>query len=434
MNSKRKISIGTHTIIGFLIAFFAVASSLTNIIIPIGMIKSALIGILFVLTLIKTIGKPIYKKDGIYLILVLYMIVFLSFRSAWSIHDILLFSSCLFLCLLSCRNRRWIKPTLHIMGMGYLFYAVATIFLYFNRSIYMSYVVDLFPATKARLIAWYNNGYMAGLTNHYSTNAMLLATGMLLFGVRFLNNIQSKERSRSIRKQRRYLLISFVLLLVSLLLTAKRAHIIFVAAAFFVIYYFSTSDQKASGRFIKIVGFMLGFLVAGTIVLSCVPALSGFITRFQETMDSGDIAMGRYVLWEYAISAFKKNWLLGIGWHQFAPTLSIAYNGIKVYDVHNIYLQLLCETGIVGFSVYISWMANFLYRAIKNYKFIVKMKADGMQFDKTVLAFSLGFQIFFLLYGFTGNPLYDQEMYIPYLISCAITMFYSHNLVGMSKD
>ena len=36
-------------------------------------------------------------------------------------------------------------------------------------------------------------------------------------------------------------------------------------------------------------------------------------------------------------------------------------------------------------------------------------------------------QIVFLLYGFTGNPLYDREMFVPYFIACAISVNYANN-------
>ena len=36
------------------------------------------------------------------------------------------------------------------------------------------------------------------------------------------------------------------------------------------------------------------------------------------------------------------------------------------------------------------------------------------------MVFSVSMQVFFLLYGFTGNPLYDKEMYFPYYIACAV--------------
>lgn len=41
--------------------------------------------------------------------------------------------------------------------------------------------------------------------------------------------------------------------------------------------------------------------------------------------------------------------------------------------------------------------------------------------QKTMSLFSLFLQLFFLIYGITGNPLYDFIYYMPYLFACAYT-------------
>ena len=41
---------------------------------------------------------------------------------------------------------------------------------------------------------------------------------------------------------------------------------------------------------------------------------------------------------------------------------------------------------------------------------------------------NVGVQIFFLLYCFTGNPLYDKETYIPYYMACMIFLHYKNNI------
>jgi len=48
--------------------------------------------------------------------------------------------------------------------------------------------------------------------------------------------------------------------------------------------------------------------------------------------------------------------------------------------------------------------------------------------------FSLAMQIFFILYGFTGNPLYDREMFVPYFIACAISVNYANNDDGSELE
>ena len=45
--------------------------------------------------------------------------------------------------------------------------------------------------------------------------------------------------------------------------------------------------------------------------------------------------------------------------------------------------------------------------------------------DTCLINFAMGMQILFILYGFTGNPLYDREMFVPYFVACAISQNYS---------
>lgn len=42
-------------------------------------------------------------------------------------------------------------------------------------------------------------------------------------------------------------------------------------------------------------------------------------------------------------------------------------------------------------------------------------------------------QAFFLLYGITGNPIYDKEMFIPYFVACAATLTVKQKLVKQEQ-
>ena len=42
-------------------------------------------------------------------------------------------------------------------------------------------------------------------------------------------------------------------------------------------------------------------------------------------------------------------------------------------------------------------------------------------------------QVFFLLYGITGNPIYDKEMFIPYFVACAATLTVKQKLVKQEQ-
>lgn len=122
-----------------------------------------------------------------------------------------------------------------------------------------------------------------------------------------------------------------------------------------------------------------------------------------------------------AIEAFKNNPILGIGWGNFR---ALTYGKLKWAEqahVHNTYLQLLAETGIIGFCIYMCWFIYMFKMVIKEFTYMKKHRKDDSLF---LMIFSLGYQTFFYMYCMTGNPLYDFETYIPYYIACAIAIYY----------
>ena len=81
------------------------------------------------------------------------------------------------------------------------------------------------------------------------------------------------------------------------------------------------------------------------------------------------------------------------------------------------YLQLLCETGLVGFIFYFGIMLWTIYTTIK---IIAKFKYKVE--EEYYMYFSLGYQAFFLLYCFSGNPLYDIQCYALYFLCIGVTI------------
>ena len=125
---------------------------------------------------------------------------------------------------------------------------------------------------------------------------------------------------------------------------------------------------------------------------------------------------------------FGRHSLVGIGWGQYVN------QGGWFWNIHNIYIQLLVETGIIGFIIYCGW---FLFHLVRTWSMYSKMRVnpeDYMNKDYCLMNFSLAMQIFFLLYGFTGNPLYDREMFVPYFIACAISVNYANNDDGSELE
>ncbi|MDD3139154.1 MAG: hypothetical protein PHX08_09310, partial [Lachnospiraceae bacterium] len=117
-------------------------------------------------------------------ILLVIMAFFVYFRSNDIKHGYLYSPFIMFSCFILCFFMPYVKNGL-IVGVrfiliGYLIYIFSTIWLFFDHKTYLGYIVNLFPTTKKQLISWYESGCIAGLTSHYSTNALYIAIGVLI--------------------------------------------------------------------------------------------------------------------------------------------------------------------------------------------------------------------------------------------------------------
>ena len=81
---------------------------------------------------------------------------------------------------------------------------------------------------------------------------------------------------------------------------------------------------------------------------------------------------------------------------------------------HNIYVQILCETGLIGFIILIPFFIKSLFLTVK------QLKLSTTNNSKYIYSSCLCIQMLFLMWGFTGNPLYDVYPLFVYMISVAI--------------
>jgi len=84
--------------------------------------------------------------------------------------------------------------------------------------------------------------------------------------------------------------------------------------------------------------------------------------------DAGQIAP-RIALWRYGLAMFKSYPLLGVGWgdfpiHQYE--LAKALGGVEIAtSAHNVVIDLLAKTGIVGFAIVLLGLVAWFVRAVR---------------------------------------------------------------------
>ena len=145
-----------------------------------------------------------------------------------------------------------------------------------------------------------------------------------------------------------------------------------------------------------------------------IPSLARFvelITNYFNGSDAELLTTGRTEIYEAAVNLWEKNKMFGIGWNNFKYSFNsnIWYSR---FDVHNCYLQLLCENGFVGAIPCYCLIIATVFRCFKCAYF----SSQIMQNSATI-CFCTFYIIFFLLYCITGTNLYEYSYYIIFFIA-----------------
>ena len=312
-------------------------------------------------------------------------------------------------------NNKWHKFIVPIMGIWIAIHTIITIMEYAIPGFYMEVIYPMMPDySHLHLRSVFNLGYMPGLAVHYSTNGMYLGVSLIVMACLFI-----------FARKKILPIIATVIVAIALFLTSKRALIVFPLIGILATYYMYNSNKPLS-RIGKTLIVLICAIIGFTIASIFIPSISNFIYRFIETSADGDVTLGRFEQALLAIQQFSKNIFFGNGWDSFKYFHRSQF-GVLV-NVHNIYLQLLCENGIIGSIPFFAFFSLSLYRFIRFFLFLRKRQTDLYPEAEFYLGYSIAMQIFFLLYGLTGNPLYDQQVFYPYIISITAGEYYLKNI------
>lgn len=306
-------------------------------------------------------------------------------------------------------NCNWIRPTMHIALCMLLVHALATLLFAAAPGLYTGFVKPRFFADSQDAI-----GAQSGLTAHYSYNGMLLSAGVLLSAAKLWSDSDDLEGGAKALAPSFALLVVFVL---ALLVTSKRGPLLAVIGALALGLYVGSGKNKFNA-IMKIGMFACGIVIVVGLLSQFLPQISAVFDRFAEIsggLDDADATNGRSYLWERAIELWQSSPVFGHGW----GTYRYYWEGrldVATSTAHNVFLNLLAEVGIAGLLL-------FFVAAIPPFVGLWKAMTRRCEFgsNRGAVTFAFMFQIFFLIYSFTGSPLYDIESYIFYLLlSCGV--------------
>lgn len=356
------------------------------------------------------------------LLILLFIYIFhnaisLTGLSTLSIMGSFLFASSLYITL--PQKQEWTRYYGKILFAFSFFHVICTL-VFFVVPPVSDIMVPIWKGYLGTYAAGTENGlynYRAGFTMHYSANGIFCTCSLICTYISYL--------SSTFREEKKKFLIYSILSLIALFLTAKRGPLVFGMLACCVSYIYKNRSRKLS-RITKII--IIAILAFGALYFlsPMIPELQKLFSRFTDVDVSNfeEVSTGRSVYWALCFAKFLEHPFLGIGWYGFRNlyqttiyNLSAGVQGMYL-DAHNVYMQLLCETGIIGLVAYLIVVIYFLVETIR---LLRQDETDAVRYR--TLLFSFAFQIFYLVYSFTGNCLYDYTYYIYVLACCAMLSY-----------
>jgi len=210
------------------------------------------------------------------------------------------------------------------------------------------------------------SNYLAGIETAVYSGGRYAATGfnandmglILALGIPVAWHLAvSSVRGTIIRRLKPLNLVYIPLATMAILLSGSRGSMIAAAPAFFYILW---SLRRLSPAFRALVFVVL---VAGLLAsFSLVPQSS--LQRLATTGSSisdADLG-GRVSIWRDSIAVFSRQPLLGVGSGAFRVA------SVRRTVTHNVFLSILAELGIVGFTLFVALLAISVYEALNQPK------------------------------------------------------------------
>lgn len=327
---------------------------------------------------------------------------------------------CILLCmfeLINCELKEdFIKKIIKYMNIYCIIVALSIIItsvysdLLFKNFSFLIPENDLIQITKE-----YAKGYISGLAVGKAYAAFIMNIGIAL-------TIPSLIADKKIKKRSMILLIIYF---IGLMLTGKRTLFVVPIISVFALLIINKNNAKVS----KIALFTFIALILLVIVINFIPSARVVIQRFVEDADDLETFNNRNYMWNNALKMYHNKPLMGYGINTYRTYIT-NIGVMKIMHAHNIYFQLLGETGIIGISLF---MILFISGLVKNLKLIRDDKVCENKHYLSILNTTMYLQLLFLIYGLTGNDLYTFSQLFVYFLALAIMISIQY-IVKLEKN
>lgn len=292
-----------------------------------------------------------------------------------------------------------------------LFFAIGVFFQYLFPALYSSYVFPLFINTASEFIE-------SSIVNEIGFSGFSPQTGntayLLLVCQSVLLAFKNYEGFLKNKMYRNFILFLFMF---AIFLTGKRMLSFISIIIFLTSFYFSISKKNSFRNTILLIILFIGAGIAYQYFVQNIHQftdnvyLRRFAISYISSTDGSDITSGRSELYQKAWTLFEQEPIIGIGANNF-PKMS--HMGTSV---HNTYLQVLCEEGVLRFPLFIVPLLIIFFKTMK--EVLKKNITNSLSF----LLLSLFLQELFILYSFTGNTFVNINNIILYFMGVSFFVY-----------
>lgn len=312
------------------------------------------------------------------------------------------------------RDRYLVRVIFYTLFVAMVIHLIATLWFYMDKQFYYNNILPHFDARQREHLyaQMFKNNYATGLANNFSLNGMYMAI-MSIISYAFLYYKKHKIASTCF----------FSLCVLALFMTGKRGVLLFAIVSFIVTYMICNKNTVLHKLGI-LIPIIIGMVVLIYIMSFYVESINATLARFFNSEGNKDFSTGRFNLYKLAWNMFLDKPIFGVGWRQYANVISYRNYGDGAFrDAHNVYLQILAETGIFGFIVFFLLFLLSFVRTITIIQKAMKKTHVVSSHARMLLIFSVSYQIFFLGYSMTGNPLYDLSTMYVYFFCIGIVSY-----------
>lgn len=315
-----------------------------------------------------------------------------------------------------------------VIGVAVIF-SIYVIFFSIFKSLFIEFI---YPILSEPSRLYYDRFLPRGFNPCLGAN-MPYTDYVIVLGIASTCAKLHNPNSLRAKKKYKFLLIFFLL---SVFLVQRRGEFAAICVTVWLLWIIVSSARK---RILIFLITILSALLMICIIYYTLPILKQhhLFVRYTYTIDKflqgQDFSAGRTQLYILAQQLFREHPMLGIGWKQFGSYISPEYKAIhgeNVMNVHNNYLQFLCETGVVGFIMIMIPMLILIVSPIKTLLLTLRRRYRESVFAEEIVQtsiFAIVIQLFFFVVGFLDPCFYKSYFWCFYALS-VIFAIYSRNL------